>query len=87
MIFFNRLIISSLYTKHILYFKLPSFSLLFCDISISYFLFTLIEIAQLLKEIRYILICFTREWVALREIALIKSRIPILSNYQFCVDD
>ena len=77
--FFKRLIISSLYTKHILYFKLPSF-LLLSDFFISYFLFTLIEIAQLRKEIRYILICFTREWVALREIALIKSRIPILSN-------
>jgi len=84
--FFDRLIITSLYTKHILYFKLSSF-LLLCDIFISYFLFTLIEIAQLRKEIRYILICFTREWVALREIALIKSRIPILSNYQFCVDN
>ena len=78
--FFNRLIISSLYTKHILYLKLSSF-LLFHDISISFFLFTLIEIAQLRKEIRYILLCFTREWVALREIALNKSRIPFLSNY------
>jgi len=47
----------------------------------------MIEIAQLRKEIRYILIRFTREWVALREIAFIKSRIPILSNYQFCVAD
>ena len=77
--FLNRLIISSLYTKHILYLKLFSF-LLFCDISIGYFLSTLIEIAQFRKEIRYILICFSREWVALREIALIKSRFSILSN-------